>query len=275
VTVPGDWTPDCFSLADRIAIVTGATRGLGRAVAAGFAASGAHVVVTGRDVDRCEQAAHQLASSGGGNVSGMACHMARTDDLRELVTRVLDRFGRIDVLVNNAAINPMHAELVDITEEYLDKVLAVNVRGPVLLSAMCAAAMREAGGGAVVNILSVASMIGGVGSGAYIASKGALASLTTVMAQEWAPWGVRVNAVTPGPFATPMMDGAEGNRPGVIEDWADATLVGRLGHPREVVGAVVYLASDASSFVTGETIAVTGGVTSSHPVDRSRPVRRR
>ena len=249
-----------FDLDGRVALVTGATRGLGRAMARGLAEAGASVVVTGRRQSACDAAAAELAEETGREILGAACHMGDWEAIDALVERVHERFGRLDALVNNAGINPAFAPVEQITSDFFDKLYAVNVKGPMRLAARVAPRMGESGGGSIVNVITVGAYEGGPGIGAYSSSKAALLNLTKVMALEWAARKVRVNALAPGPFMTDMMRGAAGNAEGFLEATASATLQKRIAEPEEIVGAVLFLASDASAFVTGEDLRVAGGL---------------
>jgi NAD(P)-dependent dehydrogenase (short-subunit alcohol dehydrogenase family) len=249
-----------FDLSGRVALVTGATRGLGRAMAGGLAAAGADLVVTGRKQDACEAAAKEIAGQTGRRVLPVACHMGDWGQIEALVETVYERLGRLDVLVNNAGINPALVPLAQVSEAYWDKLYAVNVKGPMRLAALVAPRMGEAGGGSIVNVITVGAYGGGPGVGTYTSAKAALLNLTRVMASEWAGLGVRVNALAPGPFMTDMMKGAETNTPGYSQGAALATLQKRVADPDEIVGSVLYLASDASSFVTGTDLVVAGGM---------------
>jgi NAD(P)-dependent dehydrogenase (short-subunit alcohol dehydrogenase family) len=249
-----------FDLSGRVAVVTGATKGIGRAVVEGLAAAGAAVVVSSRKQELCEAVAAEVAAGTGREALGLACHVGHWDEIPAFVDRVYDHFGRVDVLVNNAGINPAPTAAVDITLEYWRKVQSVNLEGPLRLSALIAPRMRDAGGGSVINVASVGAYTGGAGNGPYAASKAGMVVLTRVLAKEWAPWGVRVNVISPGPFVSEMMLGAEKVAPGLMARTAAATMLGRVADPSELVGAVVYLAGDASSFVTGEDHVVAGGM---------------
>jgi NAD(P)-dependent dehydrogenase (short-subunit alcohol dehydrogenase family) len=249
-----------FDLTGRVAIVTGATKGLGRAMAVGLAEAGASVVVTGRHQATCDAAATEIATETGREVLGLACHMGDWDAIPPVVDAVMARFGRIDVLVNNAGINPAHVEVADMTRELWHKVLAVNLDGPLRLAQCVAPHMRDGFGGSIINISSMAAYNAGVGNAAYGASKSALVNLTKVMAREWAPWNIRVNVICPGPIKSEMTAGAERTAPGFYERASGATMQKRTAETIEIVGPVLYLASDASSFVTGEDHAVAGGM---------------
>jgi len=251
---------DRFDLQGRVAIVTGATKGIGRGIALGLAEAGAAVVVSSRKQDLCDAVAAEIAAATGRSTLGLACHVGDWDAIPGFVDRVHDWHGRVDVLVNNAGINPAPTPIADMTLEYWRKLQSVNLEGPLRLSASVAPHMRDVGGGSIINIASVGAYVGGHGNAAYAASKAGLVVLTKVMAQEWAAWNVRVNVIAPGPFVSEMMLGAERVSPGLLDRSAAATMLGRVADPAEIAGAAVYLASDASSFVTGEDHVVSGGM---------------
>lgn len=249
-----------FDVTDRVAVVTGGTRGLGRAMARGLAAAGAKVVITGRKQPAAEEAARALSEESGGECRGIACHMGDWDQIGSLVERVYADLGRIDILVNNAAINPSFVPVAEITSEFFDKLYGVNLKGPIRLAGLVAPRMGEAGGGSIINVITVGAYEGGPAIGTYTSSKAALLNITRVMALEWAGIGVRVNALAPGPFHTDMMKGAASNMDSFLDATASATLQKRIAQPEEIVGAVLFLASDASSFMTGEDFRVAGGM---------------
>jgi gluconate 5-dehydrogenase len=249
-----------FDLTGKVAIVTGSTKGIGRAMAEGLAAAGAAVVVSSRKQDLCEQVAKEIAAATGADVLGLACHVGAWDVIPPFIDAVRDHFGRIDVLVNNAGINPARIGPADMTLDYWRKVFAVNVEGPLRMSQCVAPTMRDQGGGSIVNIGSMATYSGGAAICAYGASKAALFNLTKSMSQEWAPWNVRVNLLSPGPFMSEMVEGGERTAPGFKDLIANGTLMKRIADPSEIIGPVLYLASDAASFVTGDDIAVSGGM---------------
>ncbi len=249
-----------FDLTGRVALVTGSTKGIGRAMAEGFALAGACVVVSSRKQDLCDQVAAEIATSTGAETFGIACHVGDWAVIPAVVDRVVERFGRIDVLVNNAGISPTRLTVSDMELELWRKIFAVNLEGPLRMAQCIAPIMRDNGGGSIVNIASMAAYSGGPGVCAYGASKAALVNLTKSMAQEWAPWKVRVNVLSPGPFLSEMTEGAAKHAPGFIELIANGTLQKRVADPAEIVGPVLYLASDASSYVTGDDISVSGGM---------------
>jgi NAD(P)-dependent dehydrogenase (short-subunit alcohol dehydrogenase family) len=251
---------DLFDLTGKVAIVTGSTKGIGRAMVEGLAAAGASVVVSSRKQDLCEQVADEVTATTGAKTLGLACHVGEWDTIPDFVTAVHDHFGRIDVLVNNAGINPARISPTEMTLEYWRKVFAVNVEGPLRTSQCVAPIMRDQGGGSIVNIGTMALYSGGATICAYGASKAALFNLTKSMSQEWAPWNVRVNLLSPGPFMSEMTEGGEQTAPGFKELIAGGTLMKRIADPHEIIGPLLYLASDASSFVTGDDISVSGGM---------------
>lgn len=249
-----------FDLSGKVALVTGGTRGIGNAMARGLAEAGADVIVTGRKQDACDAAAKEIAERTGRKATGLACHMGDWDELGSLADRAYDAAGRVDVLVNNAGINPAFLPIAEMTSDLWDKVYDVNVKGPMRLAGLLAPRMGEAGGGSVINVITVGAYFGGAGVGVYSSAKAALLNLTRVMATEWAPINVRVNALAPGPFDTDMMRGAEKAVSGFMDGSAAATLMKRVAHPDEIIGSILYLASDASSYVTGTDLIVAGGM---------------
>jgi NAD(P)-dependent dehydrogenase (short-subunit alcohol dehydrogenase family) len=249
-----------FDLTGKVAIVTGSTKGLGRAMVSGLAAAGAAVVVSSRKQELCDEVAAEVRAESGGDALGLACHVGDWDAIPPFVEAVRARFGRIDVLINNAGISPAPMTASAMTLDYWRKVFSVNLEGPLRMSQCVAPVMREGGGGSIVNIGTMAAYSGGPNVCAYGASKAALVNLTKSNAQEWAPWKVRVNALSPGPFTSEMVEGAAKLRPEFKELIASGTMQKRIADPSEIVGPVLYLASDASSFVTGDDISVSGGM---------------
>lgn len=249
-----------YDLSGRVAIVSGSTKGIGRAMALGLASAGASVVVSSRKQDLCDAVASQIATETKSNVIGAACHVADWEAVPHFIDQVMNRLGRIDILVNNAGINPVHYGPAEVPLEYWRKIFAVNLEGPLRLGQIVAPIMRDNGGGSIINVASMAGYSGGAGICAYASSKAALINLTKSQAQEWAPWKVRVNALSPGPFESEMMEGAARTQPGFKAMVANGTLMRRVADPTEIVGPVLYLSSDASSYVTGDDIAVCGGM---------------
>jgi gluconate 5-dehydrogenase len=249
-----------FDLTGKVAVVTGSTKGIGRAMAEGLARAGASVVVSSRDQDRCDEAAAEIRAATGAEVEGVACHVGDWDGVPLAVERMRERFGRIDVLVNNAGISPAPDPVATISRELWRKVFAVNLEGPLRMAQCVMPIMRDHGGGSIVNIATMAAYSGGSTVCAYGASKAGLVNLTKSMAMEWAPLNIRVNVLSPGPFHSEMVAGAARLKPGFLELIANGTQMKRVADPSEIVGPVLYLASDASSFVTGDDISVSGGM---------------
>jgi NAD(P)-dependent dehydrogenase (short-subunit alcohol dehydrogenase family) len=252
--------PKLFDLTGKVAIVTGSTKGIGRAMVEGLAGAGATVVVSSRKQELCEQVAKEVEAATGARAFPLACHVGDWDAIPTFVDTVMSELGRIDVLVNNAGITPSRLTVSTMELGVWRKIFSVNVEGPLRTAQTIAPIMREQGGGSIVNIASMAAYSGGPGVCAYGASKAALVNLTKSMAQEWASWKVRVNVLSPGPFISEMVEGAERNAPGFKDMIASGTLMQRVADPPEIVGPVLYLASDASSFVTGDDISVSGGM---------------
>ncbi|MGH9089304.1 MAG: SDR family NAD(P)-dependent oxidoreductase [Acidimicrobiales bacterium] len=243
-------------LSGKVALVTGATRGLGRTIALGFAASGAEVVVVSRKLAACEELT-AVIEGGGGTAFPYACHMGDWDAIEGLVEASYDRFGRIDVLVNNAGIAPRYSSLVAVDEDLYDKVLDVNLKGPFRLSTLVGARMAASGGGSIIQTSSSAARRPTMDVAPYAAAKAGLEALTAALAEAYGP-RVRVNCIQCGVFHTDAT--AVWSRTADFEASARRdTALGRAAEPGEIVGTVLYLASDASSFTTGAVLRVDGG----------------
>jgi NAD(P)-dependent dehydrogenase (short-subunit alcohol dehydrogenase family) len=253
-------TAELFDLTGKVVIVTGSTKGIGRAMAEGMARAGASVVVSSRKQDLCTSVAEEIEHATGAAVLGLACHVGDWDAIPGFIDAVHQRFGRIDALVNNAGINPARIGPADMTLEYWRKVFSVNLEGPLRTSQCALPIMRAQGGGSIVNIGTMAAYSGGGNICAYGSSKGALLNLTKSMAMDWAQWKVRVNMLSPGPFMSEMMEGGAKTSPGFLDLVAGGTFMKRIADPAEIVGPVCYLVSDASSFVTGDDLSVSGGM---------------
>ncbi len=249
-----------FDLAGKVAVVTGSTKGIGRAMVEGLARAGASVVVSSRKQDLCDAVAEEIETATGASVLGLACHVGEWDAIPEFVDAVQARFGRIDALINNAGINPARLGPAEMNREYWRKIFSVNLEEPLRMSQCVMPIMREHGGGSIVNIGTMAAYSGGAAVCAYGASKAGLLNLTKSMAMEWAPWKVRVNMLSPGPFMSEMMEGGARTAPGFLDFVAEGTFQRRIADPQEIVGPVVYLVSEASSFVTGDDLSVSGGM---------------
>ena len=245
---------DMFDLTGKVAVVTGGSRGIGRAIVECYAEAGADVVVASRKLDACERVAAEVAEKTGRRTLAVACHVGRWSDCDALIDVAVDAFGRIDVFVNNAGMSPLYSSLADVTEELYDKTLSVNLKGPFRLGVLAATHMSERDGGAVINVGTVGSLIAAPRELPYACAKAGLNALTVGLADAFAP-KVRVNAILPGPFLT---DIAAAWTPEMRE--GRYVPLGRLGQPSEIAGLALYLASPASSFTTGAIIRVDGGL---------------
>ena len=245
-----------FDMSDRTVIVTGGTRGIGLALAEGFVLAGARVVVASRKPDVCERAAAHLRDLGGQAV-GVPTHLGDVDGLGALVQRTVDEFGGIDVVVNNAA-NPLAQPLGGITVEALTKSYEVNLRGPVFLVQEALPHLKASEHAAVLNMVSVGAFIFSPMLSIYSSAKAAMVSFTRSMAAEFVPFGIRVNALAPGPVDTYMM---QQNPQEMVDAMVGGTLMRRLATPDEMVGAALLLCSDAGSYITGTVVIVDGGGT--------------
>jgi NAD(P)-dependent dehydrogenase (short-subunit alcohol dehydrogenase family) len=243
-----------FSLEGRTALVTGASRGIGAATARALDRAGARVALTGRSGDELKQVAAELEREPMVIVGDLASADAAADIARE----VLDEFGSVDILVNNAAF-AARLPTVDMTAELIDQTMAVNVRAPLLLIAALAPSMIARGRGSIVNLSSASALVGTPRRAAYAASKGALDAATRSLAMELGPYGIRVNSVAPGVVDTALWAKNKAV-PGVVESVIEQTPLGRWAQPDDIADVIVFLASDAARFVTGETLSAAGGM---------------
>lgn len=244
-----------LSAAGKVVVVTGASKGLGRAMALGFGEAGADVVVASRKLEPCQWVADEISTLGV-QALAVSCHVGDWDQCQALVDAAVDRFGRIDVLVNNAGIAPVPPSLLGVTADLFDKTIAVNLRGPLRLTALAAEHMPP--GGSVINISSKAALHPTSFTVVYAAAKAGLNALTKAAAEEFGPRGIRVNAIVCGTFHT---DSFRQSMPteAAQADMASRISLGRIASADEIVGTALYLASDASSYVTGDLILVDGG----------------
>jgi NAD(P)-dependent dehydrogenase (short-subunit alcohol dehydrogenase family) len=249
---------DLFSLDGKVALVTGASRGIGEAIARGLAAFGAAVVLSSRRPEHLEPVAESIRQSGG-RADAVAAHVGDPAALRQLVDKTRALHGRLDVLVNNAATNPVFGPLLDSTAEAFDKILSVNLKGPLELAKLCYPLLSQQGG-SVINIGSTAGLRPEPGLGLYSASKAALIHLSKALAVEWAGAGVRVNVICPGLIQT-KFSAALWQDETRLKRFLQAIPLGRIGQPEEVVGLAVFLASEAGRFCTGGVYVADGGQT--------------
>ena len=246
-----------FDLKGKVAIVTGSSKGIGKSIARGLAENGARVIVSSRKQQAVDAVAAEFKEAGLEAV-GIACHVGDRDAREALLAKTLEHYGRVDILVNNAAINPYYGPLEGSEEGVFDKIMEVNVKAPWMLSNLVLPHMKAQGGGSIINISSVEGIRPGFGLGLYSATKAALIMLTKNQAKEWGRHGVRANVVCPGLVKTKFSQGL----------WADEKLVsrfqkalplGRIAGPDEMAGVVMLLASDAGSYMTGGVYTADGG----------------
>lgn len=249
-----------LSLEGKAALVTGGSRGIGRAIALAVADAGANVAISSRNLGPLEEVAAEIEEKGGRALPVVA-HSRKPDDLRKLIERIQDEFGRLDILVNNAATNPVMSQLVDIEERTFDVIMNTNVKGYFLLSQLAARLMIEQGdGGAILNISSINSFTPGEGLGVYSISKAAINMLTRVLAVELGRYNIRVNALAPGVVKTRFSKVRWDDEELIAEDLANTPL-GRIAGPEEIARMALAMVSDASTYVTGQILVVDGGVT--------------
>jgi len=244
-----------FDMTDRVVLVTGGTRGIGRSLAEGYVSAGAKVVVASRKAEACNETEARLRDLGGDAI-GVPTHMGELDDLTALVERTVDAFGAIDVLVNNAA-TAIAQPLGGFTAEAWQKSHDVNLRGPVFLTQAALPHLRRSRHAAVLNVVSVAAFMYAPGLSLYAGGKAALVAHTRAAAAELASSGIRVNALAPGTVDTDMV---RANPPEVQEHMANAMLVKRMARPDELVGPALLLTSDAGSYITGQVLVADGGM---------------
>jgi len=244
-----------FDMTDRVVIVTGGTRGIGRALAEGYVAAGAKVVVASRKADACAQTQAHLESMGG-EALGVPTHLGDVGALEDLVAATVERFGGVDVVVNNAA-NALAQPLGSFTTDAFGKSFDVNVRGPVFLTQAALPHLEASEHAAVLHVISAGAFMFSAGYSMYAAGKAALMSFTKSMAAEFAGRGIRVNALAPGTVDTDMV---RANTPETQDSMARASILGRMARPDEMVGPALLLTSDAGSFCTGQVLLADGGM---------------
>jgi NAD(P)-dependent dehydrogenase (short-subunit alcohol dehydrogenase family) len=245
-----------FSLKGKVALVTGASRGIGRAIACGLAEQGADIIAVGRSASGLADIATQIGKLT--SVLQFAADIGKLSDIDALTRAALDRFGKIDVLVNNAALGGPLRATEAVTPEEFDELMDVNLRGTFFLTNAVARSMMKSGGGSIINISSIAAETAAPRAAVYSAAKGALNALTLTLAVEWARHGIRVNGIAPGYIKTDLTEAMEKDDK-VRQYVTSRTPLGRMADPSELVGLAVYLASNEASFQTGTTIRVDGG----------------
>jgi len=246
-----------FSLEGKVAIVTGSSRGIGRSIAEAFAAAGAAIGVNGRDIEAARAAANAIAATGAKSLA-VAADVSNAADVERLIQTTVTTFGRLDILVNNAGISPYYKPAETMSETEWDDIMRVNLKGVFLCSQAASRAMIPQKSGCIINMSSIGSKVALPRLVAYCSAKGAINELTRVLAAEWASYGIRVNAIAPGYILTDLTKGLREN-PNRLEAMLRRIPLGHLGTPANIVGAAIYLASDAASYVTGTILDVDGG----------------
>nr|MBI1231364.1 glucose 1-dehydrogenase [Cytophagales bacterium] len=250
---------DLFSLSNKVALITGASKGIGFAMAEIFAAAGAKVVVSSRKQEALDEVAGRLRQKGY-EVFAIACNVGNMDELESLVSQTIAKYGQLDILVNNAATNPSFGPIHDTSLEAYEKIMNVNVKAAFQLMKLCFPYLRESSNASVINISSVGGISPEEGLGIYSVSKAALISLTKVFAKEWGAHTIRVNAICPGLIKTKFSQAIWDND-SLREKMMKSMPIKRLGTPEEVGAAGLYLASNASSYTTGTILTADGGFT--------------
>ncbi len=248
-----------YRLDGRVALITGASRGIGRATALGFAEAGADVVLASRKLPDLEDVAAATGQAGR-KALPVAVHLGHMDEIDNLVARVKDEFGRVDILVNNAGTSPAMSPAEDVDERLWDSIMNLNLKGLFFLSGAVARVMKQQGGGTIINVASMDAFKPEPQIGVYAISKAGVIMATKVMALEWAKYGIRVNSLAPGNVHTRLGDSRFLADPDYEGEMIKRTPLARVADPEEMVGAMIYLASDASSFVTGECLTADGGI---------------
>jgi NAD(P)-dependent dehydrogenase (short-subunit alcohol dehydrogenase family) len=247
---------ELLDMTGKVAVITGGSRGIGRAVAEGFAMAGADVVIASRKLKNCETAAKEIEAATGQRALPVGCHVGRWEDADVLLETVYDAFGRCDVLVNNAGMSPVYENLTSVTQELYDKVHAVNARGPFRLATLFGTRMADGDGGSIINVTTAGTLRPDTADLPYAMAKAGLNALTLGLAGAWAP-KVRANLVMPGAFDTDISKawGPEGQAAA-----ASMNPMKRIGVPEDMVGLCVFLASDAASYINGAQVLVDGGL---------------
>ena len=248
-----------FSLKDKVALVTGASRGIGESIAKLLASAGAHVIVSSRKIDGCQVVADEIIKAGG-SAEAIACHIGEMDQIENCFKQIEEKHGKLDILVNNAAANPYFGHILDTDIAAFNKTVDVNIRGYFFMSIEAGKLMREQGGGSIVNTASVNAIQPGDMQGIYSITKAAVVNMTKSFAKECAPFGIRCNALLPG-FTKTKFAGALFTNDEIYKKAVANIPMSRHAEPNEMAGAVLYLASNASSYTNGECIVVDGGLT--------------
>ncbi len=248
---------ELFDLDGQVALVSGASRGIGAAIAHLLAQQGAHVIVCSRKLAGCEEVAQAIRDQGG-QATALACHIGELEQINQLFSEIRQRFGRLDVLVNNAATNPQFCNVLDTDPSAFQKTVDVNIRGYFFMSVEAGKLMRERGAGSIINVASINGVSPGAFQGVYSMTKAAVINMTKVFAKECAAFGIRCNALLPGLTDTRFASALVSN-PAILQGVLQQVPLKRVAAPAEMAGAVLYLASAASSYTTGAALNVDGG----------------
>lgn len=246
-----------FNLENKVAIITGSSKGIGKAIAKGLAQNGAQVVISSRSQEACDEVAKEFTGEGLKAV-GIACHIGKEDQRKNLVLKTIEAFGRIDILVNNAAINPVYSPIEEVDPAIFDKIMDVNVKAPWSLSNLVLPHLKANKNGSIINIASVEALTPGFGLGIYSTSKAAILMLTKNQAKEWGQYGVKANAICPGLIKTKFSAALWQNEK-MLHKLEKSIPSGRMGMPEEMVGLACLLASDAGNYMTGGVYTADGG----------------
>jgi NAD(P)-dependent dehydrogenase (short-subunit alcohol dehydrogenase family) len=249
-----------FDLDGKVAFVSGASRGIGEAIAKLLAQQGAHVIVSSRKIEDCQVVANAIIADGG-NATAIACHIGEMEQIHGVFSQIREQFGHLDILVNNAATNPQFCNVLDTELGAFQKTVDVNIRGYFFMSIEAGKLMRDNGGGSIINVASISGISPGPFQGIYSVTKAAVINMTKVFAKECAQFGIRCNAVLPGLTDTKFASALVKNDTILTQALSQIPLK-RVAAPSELAGAVLYLASDASSYTTGVTLNVDGGLLS-------------
>ncbi len=248
-----------FELRNKVAIITGASKGIGKAIAMALGQQGAKVVIVSRKQDAVDETAKAFVAAGI-NAIGIAAHMGDEMQIKNLVEETVKIFGGIDIIINNAAINPTFGPIAETDSEVFNKIMQVNVNGPLAFCKLCYPVMKQRGGGSIINISSIEGLTPGIGLGLYSISKATLIALTKVLAKEWGADHIRANVICPGLIKTKFSEALTGNEK-ILKHVLAKQALPQLAEPEDIAGLALFLASDASSFCTGGIYTADGGYT--------------
>lgn len=250
---------ESFQLKNKVAIITGASKGIGKAIARAMGQQGAKVIVVSRKADAVHATAEEFRAEGI-EATGIAAHMGDADQIKNLVNKTIETYGSIDIIVNNAAINPVFGPILQTDQIVFDKIMEVNVKGPLELCRLVHPFMKQRGGGSIINISSVEGITPALGLGLYSISKATLIAMTKVLAKEWGADNIRANTICPGLVETKFSEALTGNEK-ILKMVLTKQALPQLATPEDIAGLALFLAADASSFCTGSVFTADGGFT--------------